>query len=363
MDSKKHKFYLEKLKSITYIKQDHWDIFKEIFFNKISNFSEFKNFRINGLSNMLETGLPSEDLEETLKGKNYSIEYNSFEKKEVEKRFKQLYEMMGEEIFLIPFNKLIGNPRNHKFIFKSKNFFLNFDDLYHVYSAWQIKRICKLLQKDPSTILEIGAGYGNLASKLKTIFINSKYIIIDLPEVLLIQNYYLNIFDSNMKIINLIDNSKTNIQDLYNQNFDIALIPFNEFKNLKNIPFELAINTRSFGEMPKEVLGEYIQWIEDNICVDGLLYNTNRYVFTKSKDKNKIRDYPYDNFWEPIISQPQWLQTHLHEFLLLRKREEEKIPLKVKLNSFPIETPPPGPIMEDIQTQKDWLKAQGIYKK
>ena len=68
--------------------------------------------------------------------------------------------MMGEEIFIIPFNKLIGNPRNHKFIFKSKNFFLNFDDLYHVYSAWQIKRICTLLHKVPSTILEIGAGYG-----------------------------------------------------------------------------------------------------------------------------------------------------------------------------------------------------------
>ena len=30
---------------------------------------------------MLETGLPSEDLEETLKGKNYSTEYNSFEKR------------------------------------------------------------------------------------------------------------------------------------------------------------------------------------------------------------------------------------------------------------------------------------------
>ena len=101
--------------------------------------------------------------------------------------------MMGKEIFLIPFNKLIGNPRNLKFIFKSENFFLNFDDLYHVYSAWQIKRICKLLNKVPSTILEIGAGYGNLASKLKTIYKSSKYIIIDLPEVLLIQNYYLNI--------------------------------------------------------------------------------------------------------------------------------------------------------------------------
>ncbi len=360
MDIQKHRLYFDKLKKITYTKQDHWNIFKELFFKKIANFNEFENFRNNGLSNMLETGLPSEDLEKTLKGKNYPIEYNSFEKRDIKKRFNQLYEMMGEDIFNIPFNKLIGKPRNLKFIFKNKTFNLNFDDLYHVYSAWQIKRVCKLLNKVPSTILEVGAGYGNLASKLKTIFKNSKYLIIDLPEVLLIQNYYLNIFDSNLKIINLIDNSKKNIKDLNNHNFDIALIPFNMFKNFKNIQFELAINTRSFGEMPREVLENYIKWIQDNICIDGLLYNTNRYVFTKSKDKNKLRDYPYDNFWEPIISQPQWLQSHLHEFLLLRKMEEERIPLKVKLNSFPIETPPPGPIMEDIQTQKDWLKVQGI---
>ena len=84
MDSKKHKFYLEKLKKIKYTKQDHWNIFKELFFKKISNFSEFEKFRINGISNMLETGLPSQDLEETLKGKNYSTEYNSFEKREIE---------------------------------------------------------------------------------------------------------------------------------------------------------------------------------------------------------------------------------------------------------------------------------------
>ena len=118
---------------------------------------------------MLETGLPSEDLEKTLKGKNYPKEYNYFKKKDIKKRFKKLYEMVGEEIFLLPFNNLIGNPRNLKFKFKSEIFFLNFDDLYHVYSAWQIKRVSKLLNKVPSIILEIGAGYGNLASKLKSI--------------------------------------------------------------------------------------------------------------------------------------------------------------------------------------------------
>ena len=46
MDIQKHKFYLEKLKNINYTKQDHWDIFKELFFKKISNFNSFEEFRM-----------------------------------------------------------------------------------------------------------------------------------------------------------------------------------------------------------------------------------------------------------------------------------------------------------------------------
>jgi hypothetical protein len=63
-----------------------------------------------------------------------------------------------------------------------------------------------------------------------------------------------------------------------------------------------------------------------------------------------------------IISQPQWLQTHLHEFLLFRRKEINKIPIEFLLKSFPISTPPPGPIMTEIQTQSEWLKHQKSQK-
>ena len=150
------------------------------------------------------------------------------------------------------------------------------------------------------------------------------------------------------------DISSFNIEET---NFDILLIPFTKYKE-KSFPFELAINTRSFGEMPNSVLVDYFNWIQSNISKSGIFYNTNRYVFTKSKDQNKIRDYPYDNYWNIIISQPQWLQTHLHEFLLSRSSQKVNIPIQFILQSFPISTPPPGPIMTKIQTQDDWLKNQ-----
>lgn len=361
MNKDLHDYYYKKLRDITYSKQDHWDVFKNLFFQKISEYKSIESLRSNGLSNMLETGLPSEDLEETLKGKNYSTEYGSHEVDDIKKRFDQLIEMMGDELLEIPFNSLVGRPRHYKHNYKDKIFNLNFDDLYHVYSSWQIKRLLKAInQNPPSNILEIGAGYGNLAFKLKSIFKYSRYIIIDLPEVLLLQHHYLYMSNPDLKIMNLLDHSSGKNIDINTLDFDIILIPFTIFKDIKNIKFELAINTRSFGEMPRIIMEDYIKWIEKNISEEGLLYNTNRYVFTKSKDKNKVRNYPYDNYWETIISQPQWLQTHLHEFLLQRKNIEVRVPLSITLKSFPIKTPPPGPIMENIQTQEDWLKVQGI---
>ena len=362
MDESRHKFLYSKILKINYEKQDHWDVFKKLFFKKISQFSSMDSFRTNGLSNMLETGLPSQELESALNGNHYSNSYNQIEQKEILKRFEQLLIISDGEIINYPFNSLVGNPRNFKYSYKNKSFYLNFDDLYHVYSAWQIKRIYNLISKKnkPNNILEIGAGYGGLACKLTQIFKNSKYIIIDLPEVLLIQNYYLSKNNPSLKIINLLDFNYQENFDIENIEGDIILVPFTIYKNIQNFKFDLAINTRSFGEMPNKIMVEYIKWIEENISIDGLLYNTNRYVFTKSSDKNKIRDYPYDDFWKPIISQPQWLQTHLHEFLLKRCFKRESIPLSLLLKSFPIQTPPPGPIMQDIQTQQDWFDNQNL---
>ncbi len=360
---KQDKFYsyLNILNSIEYKKQDHWDLYKEKFFKILSNFKSMDSFRSNGISNMLETGLPSQDLDKVLEGLNYETTYNDIEKDDILKRFYELKIMFGDKLDQIPFNNLIGNPRKHIHKENGKLFHLNFDDLYHVYSAAQISRAYNFLEEKTkiSKILEIGGGYGNLASKLKKIFPKVKYIIVDLPEVLLIQNYYLSSTFKNSKIINLIDQSNFSKNIIVEEDFDFLLIPFNIYKKL-NFEFDLVINTRSFGEMPKEVLGDYFSLIQNNIKEGALFYTTNRYVFTKSTDKNKLRDYPFDENWKMIISQPQWLQSHLHEFLLMRSTKKQDVPIKFILQTFPLQTPPPGPIMPKIQSQDDWLKNQSV---
>ena len=361
MEEDKFLNYLEIIKTLNYSKQNHWDFYKEKFFKKISDYVSMSSFRSNGISNMLETGLPSQDSDKVLEGINYNRNYDNFEREDIVKRFNELKIMFGDILDQIPFNSEIGEPRGFNYNFQNRDYFLNFDDLYHVYSAAQISRTISYfsLNKKISKILEIGGGYGNLATKLKKIFPNVKYIIIDLPEVLLIQHYYLSKTFPNNKIINLLDYQKLNKNIILEEDFDFILIPFYIYKEIY-LEFDLVINTRSFGEMPNSILNDYFSLIQKNQVEGFLFYTANRYVFTKSKEKNKFRDYPFDDFWKIIISQPQWLQSHLHEFLLMRTQEKESIPLNFKLKTFPLQTPPPGPIMPDIQTQDDWLKNQTI---
>ena len=353
MNKQEYLKFLNKIKNVNYPKQDHWDIFDSFYYEKVSLFENMKNFRINGISNMLETGLPSQERQDLIKhNKCYNTVYEKSEIVEIESRFEELVLMMGANIDKYFCNSLVGNPRKHEYTHNNKVYFLNFDDLYHAYAAWQIDRYN---DKTPASILEIGGGYGNLCNKLKRIYPGTKYFIVDIPEVLLVQHYYLTKSSNNLKILNLVG-EKTNITNQLYTDYDVILVPFYLLESVSLRP-EIIINCRSFGEMPVDTLTDYFNWIQNKISRNGLFYTVNRYVFTKSKDRNKIRDYPFDKQWLIEMSKPQWLQTHLHEFLL-KRTDNESNSLELLLQSFPISTPPPGPIMEKILPQKEWIKNQ-----
>lgn len=342
------------LLELTYEKQDHWDIFDKIFYEKIKNMNNLYNFRNNGLSNMLETGLPSQERFKLLnENKQYNVEYSIDEKEDIIDRFNELKILIGKDINKYVFNNHVGNPRN----LLHENKILNVDDLYHIYAIWQLDRYIQENNSKTNIVLEIGGGYGNFANKFKNLRKFSKYVIIDLPEVLLLQHYYLSEMNKNYKIINLID---TSIDiDIETIEFDFLLIPFNIYQKY-NFKFDIIINKRSIGEMPRDVLNNYFDWLQLHINDNGLFYIVNRYAFTKSNDKNKLRDYPFDNNWNILLSKPQWLQTHLHEFILQRTSYSNNS-LKLLLKSFPLSTPPPGPIMKDtILKQSDWIKYQQL---
>ena len=331
---------------------DHWDVFNNDFYNLVSNINNWDTFRRNGLTCMLETGLYGRDRADYIKNKKlYDRLYSKDEILEIEIRIKELEGMIGKDFLYNTLECEVGDPR-HCVI---EDYKINFDDLYNVYAAWQIYRTFKELNKKPTTILEIGGGYGGLCNKLTKIFPNVKYIILDLPESLLVQEYFLSKTDTSRNILTLTDvNDNFLTKDLKTKDYNIALLPGWYGDKLKEIDVDLVINMRSFGEMNTEVLNYYFNVIHKALIYGGIFYCVNRYVFTSSIQQLKIKDYPFDKDWNFIISQPQWLQTHLHEFISLR----EKSPLispEFILKSMSERVPPPGPVMDNILTQKEWF--------
>ena len=331
---------------------DHWDVFNGDFYKLVSDIDNWKTFRRNGLTCMLETGLYGKDRVDFIQNRKlYDRGYSNSEIFEIELRVKELEGMIGKEFLYNTLECEVGDPRhcivnNHK---------VNFDDLYNVYAAWQIYRMFEELNKKPTTILEVGGGYGNLCNKITKLFPNVKYVILDLPESLLVQEYFLTQTDRSRNILTLSDIDNSGVESIKSKDFNVALLPGWYGDKLKNnIEFDLVINMRSFGEMNTEVLNYYFDVIHNTLKYNGLFYCVNRYVFTSSIQQLKIKDYPFDGDWNFIISQPQWLQTHLHEYLIMREKSPKISPAFI-LKSMSERVPPPGPVMDNILTQKEWF--------
>ena len=197
--------------------------------------------------------------------------------------------------------------------------------------------------------MEIGGGYGNLTNKMLKTFNGSKCIIVDLPEVLIMQEYYIKTNNPNIKIITTKDLLNSNLSE---HDFDVALItPWGV--DCVDVGLDLVINQRSFGEMSMSVIDEYMGLIQTKINDRGLFYCVNRYVTYRTGSIIKLKDFNFDNNWIPLVSKPQWLQTHLHEFLLQRSLNGTPYPMNLILDTFPNSSPPPGPITKDYDI-KSW---------
>lgn len=322
-----------------------WDCFDKGFFDFIKDPKNWENFRLNGMTCGLETGLLQSDRKNILGKKLYEKNYTKDEEQDIINRFKELKNMMGDVNLSPLVCSEIGNPRNTYY----SSTLLNFDDLYHLYSFWQISRF---LDMDKKNILEIGAGYGNLAEK----FIkhsNVKYFIIDLPETILIQHYYLKTNHPKIKVQKIKSSN-----DQIDTSNDVFLIPCFFLDSLKNSQFDLVINMRSFGEMNANIIKQYFNLINETLKDNGFLYTVNRYVTYRGSEIIRFKDYPFGDYWTTIISQPQWLQTHLHE-LLIKKNNKPDLPFQKILESLPNRTPPPGPIMANYSVD-DWAKINKV---
>jgi hypothetical protein len=323
-----------------------WDVFDVKFEETINK--DLLNFRRNGLSCGIEVGLLQSDRHKIINKEielklNYDNEYSDI----LTNRYKNLCDLIDNEEFIISnIECAIGNPQHCLY----KNQKLNTNDIYNIYDVWNITRFLNN-NSEMKMILEIGGGFGGLANKVINNIDNCKYISVDLPETLILQNYYLSELHPNKKIVRYSD-----IKDFKNiPNFDILLIPPFDLSILENYDFDLIIQTRGFSEMKHSVIKSYFDVIQNKLKENGLLYlGCERYVTYRGEKIVRIRDYPFDDNWNIILSHPSWLCTHGHDFLLKRSMSPiAKFTETIK--SFPLVSPPPGPISKNYNLNK-WIE-------
>jgi putative sugar O-methyltransferase len=319
---------------------DFWNIFSDDFVRLLRSPDSLGVYRRNGLTFGLETGLLMAERSLAEDGGAVVEEYYGEEEtKDVADRFQRLTAMAGRDFISEILECEAGSPR-HAPIDDVK---LNVDDLYQSYHAWQISRTARMLGAQCSTIIEIGGGYGSLANKLRHLFPHCRYIVLDLPEVLAIQAMHLTICRPRDIILGAVEVQQNPHIFRAATGYDIALLPGWQTDLLRDVKADLVINMRSMMEMRRPVIQSYFDFIHGCLNAGGLFYCVNRYEKLIGNESVRIKDFPFDDRWKTVLSQPTWLQTHIHELLVERTATPTRLPLTTLLASLPDRSPQPAP--------------------
>ena len=275
---------------------NHWSyqIKKKKELYKIEN---LKNFRNNNLSQGLDDQFYNDSQTTNLFNTLINEEGENF-----------VYKMLDSQN--------IGNVNNiHKF--KQKIYSSN--EIFHIKYLSKINDYLKL--KNSSLICEIGPGYGCLVSKILKIY-NCKIILIDLPESNFLSAYFLKSLFPEKKffLTSDIKNNEVKQKDILDNDI-IIICPWD---NLPNIKFDLFINSRSMMEMNKESIKHYFNMIQSQLNINGYFLCINRYYKDTVGYPIELHNYPFDKYWDVILSEKSWGQDHVH-FLFLRRTQKEQI--------------------------------------
>ena len=93
--------------------------------------------------------------------------------------------------------------------------------------------------------------------------VNGTYLDFDIPETLILAEYFLKKTFSKKNILIYSGQECVTLDDI--NNYDIILMPNFMLKKLPDLCVDIVVNTRSFSEMPIETLQEYMIQI-DRIC-------------------------------------------------------------------------------------------------
>jgi putative sugar O-methyltransferase len=250
-----------------------------------------KNFRNNKLSETLDD------------------QFSSIKQKEI---FCDLLSEIGEEfVFSNLTKKNIGNSQQ---VFTIDDKFVDAGQCYHIKWFYELTNFV-FSKMQVNYICEIGGGYGSLAQKIRSNR-NCKYMLVDLPEANILTAYYLEKYFPTAKFLLADQVQNKCVERKQIDEHDFIIIP--PWYDIQGVKFDLMINTRSMMEMNMETIQKYFDFIHGNIAENGYFFNINRYYKDVVGYPIKLSEYPYDEHWSVISSQPSWKQVPIHQLLTQR---------------------------------------------
>ncbi|TGL73613.1 putative sugar O-methyltransferase [Leptospira levettii] len=180
----------------------------------------------------------------------------------------------------------------------------------HIYLHYYYFNILKsfLKGKKVKTVLEIGAGNGNLTSILFKNFPGISLILVDLPEMIPVSFSYLSSVFPDAKIILPNEIFKNGPKD-----YDILLLTTDQIKLIQDRSIDLVINCHSFQEMPNTQITNYFKLIERVIKKGGHFFTANRIekipvsdiAFTKEQSDlpNRFHLYPWNKNAKVLVNE------------------------------------------------------------
>lgn len=213
-------------------------------------------------------------------------------------------------------NLLDKNVGNSKDVREINGKYYDVNSFFAIYYLRKIESVIPKLRD--LTIWEIGGGYGALAqSIIKTSKSNIKYFFTDLPEANLQAAYFLKMHFPNLRVAIDSDFVGNEIPVSALKNYDVFIVNPN-IKFCEEIKFDLVINTRSMMEMELNVIKNYFDRITRSIHENGVFFCVNRYWKSTVGQDIKLVDFPFDDQWLTLLSEPCHVQPHIHIIALKR---------------------------------------------
>ena len=139
--------------------------------------------------------------------------------------------------------------------------------------AWLFRLESQLeFPKEPFSVLEIGGGFGALARVFRLAYPQARLVLVDIPESLFFQHTFLNASFPEAKHQYI-----ASVDDVVSSDADFVYVPNCFAQVLRGKDFFLAANTNSFGEMPEQASGRWLDLIQSETRTANVFF-LNRFL-------------------------------------------------------------------------------------